>query len=489
MPKRFTARPSDSLNWHSFAELMAGAFSLERLDPDVLAWMAKNTEKGPWSIACSGGADSVCMVLLLFKLFPHRCGKMHVLHFNHRLRNEASDKDALFVESLAVSLGMPFHTGVMAPIDENKLNELLAREARFNFFTEKMNRIKSRVLFLGHIKEDIAETMLMRLARGSGSKGLAAPRPVHYHRNEIVHLRPLLNIAKFEIKECMNFNRIPWCDDDSNFGDQFLRNRLRHSVLPAWREAEERNVDEGASRARRFLEEDDQALESWLDEVGIRPIAGEVYNFSHLLDKPAALIRRMLNRWLEAHSLIATLSREATETLFKSIINGQMLCMSAGENNFIKFDNGCLELIEAKNEPHWPPLFVPVNSDLFLPHGTHLVAEAIEMNDELRDSIMSGTYSECNHAFIRRLDEKANSGFEVRQWRAGDRYQPLGAPGSSKLQDLFTDRKISIEERKRLPIVCNDQDKILWIPGLPPAESHKIQKFTNNALRLTYMSS
>jgi len=481
--------PGRPLNWHAFSEQMGRDFTRERVHTEVLDWIESDGKNRPWSIACSGGADSVCTVLLLYALFPSRRGRMHVLHFNHRLRSEASDNDASFVKDLAGSLEIAFHTSMMALNDKKKVNEAVARAARLKFFKEEIKKIGGSALFLGHVKEDIAETMLMRLARGSGTKGLAAPRPVHYHRDGIVHLRPLLNIAKTEIQKYMEENDIPWCVDASNLQDQFLRNRLRHSVLPAWREAEERNVDDGVSRARRYLEEDDQALDFWLDEVGIKPHSGESYDFSHLMNKPAALLRRMLSRWLEAQGLMGTLSREAMENVFSSILNREMLRMSAGDKYFIELDKDCLKLVREGNEQKWPPLSVSINSEIFLPHGSHLVSEAIEIDDELRKSIMDGVYDESSYAFIQSPDKNAYSSFEVRQWRAGDRYCPLGAPGTSKLQDLFTDRKISVEERKRLPVVCNDQDKILWIPGLPPADSHRIDDFTNSALRLTYTSS
>ena len=489
MSKSTSGRPRKALNWLSHTEEMGRTFSRDRLHPEVMHWIENDSEDRPWSIACSGGADSVCLVLMLYTHFPQRRDSMRIFHFNHRLRSEASDSDASFVKNLAEGLAIPFHTGMMAMTDRNKVNEAQARKARFNFFAEEMKKIDGKALFLGQIKEDIGETMLMRLARGSGTKGLAAPRPVHYHKNEIVHLRPLLSMAKTEIKVWMEEKGIPWCDDESNLEDQYLRNRLRHSVLPAWREAEERNVDDGVARARHFLEEDDQALDFWLDELGINPLLGVSYDFSHLMNKPTALIRRTLYRWLDAQSLIAPLSREAIENLLNSIVNRQTLRMSAGKKDFIDFKDGCLKLIAEGKGPDWPPLFAPVDADIFLPHGTRLIVEAIEVDDKLRDSIMKGAYNECNYAFIRRSDKKLASGFGIRQWRPGDRYRPLGAPGTSKLQDLFTDRKISIEERKRLPVVCNDRDNILWIPGLPPAESHKIDKFTNYALRLTYASS
>ena len=227
--------PGRPLNWHAFSEQMGRDFTRERVHTEVLDWIESDGKNRPWSIACSGGADSVCTVLLLYALFPSRRGRMHVLHFNHRLRSEASDNDASFVKDLAGSLEIAFHTSMMALNDKKKVNEAVARAARLKFFKEEIKKIGGSALFLGHVKEDIAETMLMRLARGSGTKGLAAPRPVHYHRDGIVHLRPLLNIAKTEIQKYMEENDIPWCVDASNLQDQFLRNRLRNSVLPAWR--------------------------------------------------------------------------------------------------------------------------------------------------------------------------------------------------------------------------------------------------------------
>lgn len=477
------------LNWQLFSEKMGKVFSIQRLHAEVLDWIESREVDTPWFITCSGGSDSVCAVLLLYAHFPHQRDRMHILHFNHRLRNEDSEKDEAFVRDLAANLKITFHTSMMTLKNRRKVNEALAREARLRFFKEEIKKIGGSALFFGHVKEDITETILMRLGRGSGTKGLAAPRPVFYHRDQVVHLRPLLNITKTEIQEYMEENGVPWREDASNCQKQFLRNRLRHSVLPKWRAVEERNIDDGISRTRRYLEEDDKALDLWLDEVGIKPQSGESYNFSYLMDKPVALIRRMLYRWLDAQNLMATLSREAVENLFNSVLRRETLRMSVGDNVFIEFHEDCLQLMYKYYEPEWPSLSVSINSEIFLPHGSCLGLELIEVDCDLRKSIMKGVYDESSYAFIQRPEKSLYSSFEVRQWRAGDRYCPLGAPGTLKLQDLFTDRKISVRERKRLPVVCNDQDEILWIPGLPPANSHRIDNFTNSALRLTYTLS
>lgn len=479
-------RSHSPLDWPSLAESLSAKFSHDRFNSEVTSWIEKQTEDRPWSIACSGGPDSVCLLLLLYAHYAHRHGDLHILHFNHCMRGEASDSDADFVKKLAHGLDLLCHSGTMDRGEKEIVNEVQAREARYNFFTEIMDTIDSRALFSGHVKEDITETMLMRLARGSGSAGLAAPRPVHYHQNNIVHIRPLLDITKTEIKACLEEQNIPWCDDKSNSENIFLRNRLRNSVLPAWRNAEDRNIDEGAAHARLLLEEDDKALETWLAELEQNFGPGQPYAIGRIIEKPTAIIRRALYHWLDAQNLMPVFSREAIENLLSRILNHQDLRMSAGNKNFIEYKGGWLSVVSTAEEPDWPPVFAPINAEVFLPQGTRFMAETVQIDSALRDSIINGAYDENHYAFLRKEEKDPIPGFDLRRWQPGDRYRPLGSPGTSKLQDIFTNRKISPEERNQLPVVCVDNDTILWIPGLPPADSHKIDRFTNHALRLTY---
>ncbi|MEO6567260.1 MAG: tRNA lysidine(34) synthetase TilS, partial [Opitutaceae bacterium] len=178
------------LNLRERAEQLAEAIPRGSLHPAVLAWAEKSPVRAGWSVAFSGGADSLALLLLLWAHWPERRPRLQALHFNHRLRGRESKADELFCGRVCDALGVEFKAGSWKAAPKHA-SEAEAREARHEFFQRH-----SRTLWLGHQQDDIAETMFMRLSRGSGAGGLAAPRPVHIVSGHRVHLRPLLSLKK-----------------------------------------------------------------------------------------------------------------------------------------------------------------------------------------------------------------------------------------------------------------------------------------------------
>src|SRR6185312_6911905 len=212
------------------------------------------------AVAFSGGADSLALLLLLWAHWPGRRRRLRALHFDHRLRGKSSRADAAFCARVCRALGVPLTAGAWAEPDA-AAGEAGARAARFAFFGREMRRRKLRVLWLGHQQDDIAESMLMRLARGSGAAGLAAPRPLQAGPGGR-RLRPLLGLKKAELAAALAAAGAAWREDETNTEGTFLRNRIRRRVLPAWRRASAgRDALAGAALARELLEEDDDALE------------------------------------------------------------------------------------------------------------------------------------------------------------------------------------------------------------------------------------
>lgn len=290
-----------------------------------------------WAVAFSGGADSLALLLLLWAEGPGRWGRNFVvLHFNHRLRGRAADADEKFCAQVCAALGVKCVTGRWRTARKGA-SEAEARLARFVFFTREMNRRKIRLLWLGHQQDDIAESMLMRLARGSGAAGLAAPRPAQPMPAGRWHLRPLLNLKKTDVVAALRKAGATWREDASNAGGNYFRNRVRHDVLPAWRKAAERDALAGAALSRELLEDDDAALETWLAEV--RPLAPDrALILSKLAGKPRALVRRALHRWLLAQQTEIRLSRQAFETLLHEVMSGRSTRLSLGREGFAVID-------------------------------------------------------------------------------------------------------------------------------------------------------
>ena len=329
-----------TIDWKRSAAALAVAVPQSRLHPAVLAWAKTSGPRAPWTVAFSGGADSLALLLLLWAHWPERRARLNAAHFNHRLRGRAADADERFCATVCAGLEVKYVAGAWSEARRGA-SEAEAREARMAFFAKQ-----ARVLWLGHQQDDIAETMLMRLARGSGAAGLAAPRPVQTILRGRVHVRPLLTLKKEEIAAALRAAGIPWREDASNARGDFFRNRVRHDVLPAWAAAAQRDALGGAARTRELLEEDDVALEAWLD--ALQPeVPNGALAVRDLSGKPRALLRRALHRWLLAQPRAGELSRQGFDALLDAVVRGAPTRHSLGREGFAVIRGGVLRFERA----------------------------------------------------------------------------------------------------------------------------------------------
>jgi tRNA(Ile)-lysidine synthase len=209
-----------------------------------------------------------------------------------------------------------------------------------------MKRHRSQILWLAHQQDDIAESMLMRLARGSGAGGLAAPRPVQVFEDKRIFLRPLLTIKKGELVSALKTAKCEWREDETNAHGDFFRNRVRAAVLPAWQQASGRDALAGAALARDLLEEDDQALELWVDRLKV--LQRGVLELEGLRDAPRAVFRRALHRWLLTVQPQTDLSRRGFELLLSAVSLARPTRFSLGTSNFAVIKGGKLTLRKAR---------------------------------------------------------------------------------------------------------------------------------------------
>ncbi|MEO6876327.1 MAG: tRNA lysidine(34) synthetase TilS [Opitutaceae bacterium] len=305
--------------------------------------MRRGGRRSRWALALSGGADSLALLLMLWAKGPGRWGRdFVVLHFNHRLRGRAADEDEEFCRELCAALKVKFVPGRWREAPKIA-SEGAARAARQAFFLREMKRRKLRLLWLAHQQDDIAESMLMRLARGSGAGGLAAPRPVQIQSHGRLYLRPMLTLKKATIVAALSKAGAVWREDASNAGRNFFRNRVRHDVLPAWEKAAERDALAGAARSRELLEEDEVALETWLDEL--RPLTKDgSLNLTKLAGKPRAVVRRAVHRWLRAQPEEIRISRQAFEALLEDVMIRRTTRHSMGPTQFAQITRDRLRL-------------------------------------------------------------------------------------------------------------------------------------------------
>lgn len=336
-------------DWPRIAAALGAAIPRSSLHPAVVSWAdcqdgaVTAAARGPWAVAFSGGADSLALLLLLWAHWPERRPRLSALHFNHRLRGRASAGDVRFCSRVCAALGVRFAAGEWADARKGA-SEAGARTARFAFFQRECGRRRIRALWLGHQQDDIAETLLMRLARGSGTAGLAAPRPLQAMPGGRVHARPLLTLKKAELIAALKAEGATWREDASNETEDYFRNRIRLEGLPAWRSsATDRDALAGAALSRELLDEDDRALEAWVDALAPLSADGQRLDVKMLHGKPRAVVRRALHRWLAARGGdTGDLSRQGFGALLAAVERGSFTRFSLGRDGFAVLRKGSL---------------------------------------------------------------------------------------------------------------------------------------------------
>jgi tRNA(Ile)-lysidine synthase len=470
-------------NWPEAARNLYAELSVRSLHSNVRQLLADATCQRVL-VACSGGADSIFMLCQLWAQTDELGIELVVAHYNHRWRGEDSQSDAVFVQELAQHLSCPFVTAAR-PENEAAFTETTARALRMDFLRGAAQEHSCECIALGHQQDDVLETQLQRLARGSGSDGLAAPRPIHFFQAYPTHVRPLLDLGAGAIRMALNACEIPWREDISNQDLGISRNALRHDVIPSLSDALGRKATAGAARSRFLLEEEADALDGLA-----RLTLPEAFIASASLDRvalrsaPRALTRRALSAWLSAHHLIQSMSAPAMDLLMAAVYALKRQNRLSAGAFYIELDEARVRLVSAQVSGQFLVSgSIEAGESLMLSTGALLETEFVELNDALRSAIMKGAVNADLQAYVAVAAEEA---LEVRGWQPGDCFRPLGAPGMKKLKDWFIDRHISVKERKLLPLVISQSGEIIWVPGFPPAESLKIGTATKRALRLTY---
>jgi tRNA(Ile)-lysidine synthase len=431
---------------------------------------------GSVAVAVSGGADSVYLLCALWADEALR-PRLRVLHFDHRVRGESSAEDARFVAALCASLGVPCAVGVRE--GQGMASEAELRAGRNAFFAVQRKSLGCELLCTAHHLDDVVENALMRLARGAGLAGLAAPRVLQSFRDGHRRWRPLIQagIDKRALLAGLRTAGIPWREDATNALPVAARNRVRAWLAVGGVEALGESYAEGFARSARILGETQVALAQWAGELGCVVSPDGAMPVAALQGRPSALIQECLRAFLHAHE-VAEPSDSSLAPLAAAISAGKD-ARSAVRGRLVRVAGGMLSI------PGEPMAFGA--AERRLTYGVPddecgLLAELVEVDASMWASLSKGDISPGREIYVVAPSDSLS-------WRGrvdGDRYQPLGAPGSAKLSDLLINRKIPVELREALPIVLMGS-AILWVPGLPPAESARLSGPTKGALRLTWL--
>ncbi|MDR2806859.1 MAG: tRNA lysidine(34) synthetase TilS [Puniceicoccales bacterium] len=416
------------------------------------------------AIACSGGMDSVALVLAAAAKFPSQ--QLAILHYNHNTRGRETDEDEAFVKQLAEALTIDFFSEKRP---QGNTKEEVLRTARYKFFSQVMRKLGSYTLLLAHHGDDIIETMLMRLARGSSE--IAAPKFCQPFVEGIRRVRPLIYIFKGEIRDVFIENQIPWCEDPSNCSTNYLRNRIRQIIPQFDIIFGERHWKRGFLLAHHHLEEDTYCLNQIAKSLGRDPEKLDLRDVTH-----SAIIRRAIQRWLGN----MTPMRHNLETICEAIIQNRSIKVSVTPEISIYLKQKILyRVLRSKHTPkinfsNWQ------FGILYLPTGYKLTRERVPFSLPLDVSRERLNVSEVY------VNEEILTAIALRSRHPGDHYRPINSPTKS-LKKLFSEKKIPIDRRSELPVLCDEKGSIFWVPHLPPAHFVKVEN--NFALKITFSST
>lgn len=377
--------------------------------------------------AVSGGADSVAMLFAMHLLSSQLKITLSCAHFNHNLRGEESERDAAFVRKLCDQYDIPFFLGSQRVVAGKKGLEAAAREARYSFLQSLQGKIAT-----AHTADDNLETVLIHLVRGTDLKGLGGIAP----KNGKL-IRPMLMITRDEVMAFIAEYHLSYVDDSSNQTDAFLRNRLRHHVLPLLKK-ENPKLSKNISQLALRLREDEQALASL--EVGQMPPV------TQLQQMQPALRRRALRRFLEENG-VPEPEASHVDLAEKLVLSDKPSAKADFPGNIcISRNYDTLEVLSEKSELQEKELPCPGSLD-FPELNLRITCAPAEEIVRKKD------------CFCVRLQGKAY----VRSRKPGDAITLDG--GSKSLKKLFIDKKIPAKERENIPVLCDD-DGIFAVFGI-----------------------
>lgn len=414
-------------------------------------------------VACSGGLDS-CVLL---HLMAQQDCELLVAHCNYKLRGAESDQDQEFVGELAAKykagfFEKTFETKALLEQSGESL-QMLARRLRYDWFEQLLQVQQADYLMTAHHADDNLETFLINIGRASGIKGLCG---IPYHNDKL--LRPLLSFDRDTLRAYAQKEGLAWREDSSNASDAYLRNALRHHVIPALKE-QLHDIENQLLQTQTYLQQDLKLLEEFIeqlkDKVWQPTSKGLTIDLIALSDMEAA------------DALLFHLLRDYGFTDWKAI---RALKQAQTGKRVYSATHQLLkdreQLLLTKKEVSTQDAYFE-----FEAFGTQELPVALEFKKVNSWSKLT------NHAVVVDQD-RLSSPLILRKWQPGDRFFPLGMQGSKKLSDYFTDQKISGPEKEKIWLLCSGSE-IVWVIGYRADDRFKVTENTKNLLQISCAAS
>ncbi|HEY8500847.1 MAG TPA: tRNA lysidine(34) synthetase TilS [Clostridia bacterium] len=458
----------------------------------VNSWAAENNVLKSGSLVLtgvSGGADSVCLLHVLYSLGRINGFSVAAVHMNHMLRAEESMQDEKFVQNICEQLGIPlriYRRDVKAYSREKRCSlEEAGRILRYDLFHDVRNELDAQYIAVAHHKEDQAETIFLNLLRGSGLNGICGMEAVQGYI-----IRPLLNTEKKEIYEYLSQNNLKYRTDSSNFSNVYIRNAIRNRIFPEVERQTGISLAQSLVRTADILKADRDFLER-LAEKNYKSIMISKSEHCVELDrsKLAGLDCAISGRIIRIAWGAVTGSRKGLES--KHVKTALELAAKKGKNKTIDFPFGIIfkaeydrvYVMKKKESKTAAPFFIKIQvpSDISLKEWEISAKFRVYQADEYEKSF-GRIEKRREKSLIQLFDYDAvTEGINIRYRLPGDVFAPYGGPGKKKLKDFFIDQKVPQQKRDEMLLIAEGKE-IIWIVGLRTSEKYKVTKFTKNIL-------
>ena len=418
-------------------------------------------------VGLSGGADSVCLSDILYKLSLNIGFKIIFCHLNHNWRGEHSLSDMQFCMKFAKERNIEILTEILSK--DEKQTETNARELRYKFFKECQKKTRADAILLAHNKNDKVETLIYRIIKGTGIKGLSS---IKEKRDDFI--RPLINTSRYEIEEYCKSNNLEYVSDYTNFDNNYNRNYIRNEILPKFEKINSKYLD-NINNLAKIAEADDELIEELIKntEKSIKSdekILTDKYNvLSENIKK-----RIILNIYLK-YNIDYDLKRINDIYNFieknKSIVCGSKISLTKDLWLFVSKDT--IEIITKSQKPTLKISICKEGKYQYLDYIFEIKKYDGDIPEKYPDDKEFKAYVEIN--------EPIN--FELRSRKEGDYIQPLGLKGTQKLKKYLNSKKIKNHEKDYLIFLCKDNE-VYWAPPYGLNDKIKVVSKPNYVISL-----
>lgn len=424
---------------------------------DVQLYLKKLLKSGDKIVlALSGGPDSMCLLDILLKLDLNI--KIICAHINHNIRIE-SDDEADFIKKYCLEKKVPLeYTKFAKKSADSNFSENDLRKMRYNFLEQIINKHKAKYLFTAHHGDDLIETILMKISRGSNIKGYSGFQKETIKNNYTI-IRPLITITKKDIEIYNKENKIPYFIDKTNFDDTYTRNRYRHIVLPFLKNENNQIHLKYLKFSQELTKYYDYTNNQIIDEFKKR-YKDNTLDIKDYTSLPSLFQEKMIELMLDKiyQDNINILNDKHVQAIKEIIVNTKPNLEISLPNN--------IKLIKRYNELSLQTCMIDTKN-----YCLELENEVTLPNN--RQIIKVEKSENTNNNYIRLNSKEIKLPLYIRNRRKGDKMTIKNMTSSKKLKDIYINCKLTKEQRDLQPVVVDANENILWLPGLRKSKFDK----------------